>query len=161
MSSCSQGWSQERCRNSTSGTSGSSSLSRGVSSSFASGDLLKRGWYWSRIPRSLPESSSGSIDARNSANALLLIGGLVMGHRPVRLDVEDEPVGRPLRPAPGHVGVGQVVEGRVHLDGVEPRGVVGKPGRGAETPRGYQCLIRPSSAQLHVPIRTVAGMIRA
>ena len=40
-----------------------------LSSSFASGDFLNDGWYWSRIPRSLPESSSGSIDARNSANA--------------------------------------------------------------------------------------------
>ena len=39
------------------------------SSSFASADLTKRGWYWRRIPFSFPESSSGSSDARKSANA--------------------------------------------------------------------------------------------
>ncbi len=33
------------------------------------------GWYWSRIPRSFPESSSGSSDARNAANAAACSAG--------------------------------------------------------------------------------------
>ena len=59
----------ERCRNSTSGTSGSSSGAAVFSSSIASLDFLNRGGYWSSTPRSLPARSSGASASRNSANA--------------------------------------------------------------------------------------------
>ena len=59
----------ERWRNSTSGTRGASRPGARASSAFAAADLVNRGWYWRRTPRSLPDSSSGSSAARNSRNA--------------------------------------------------------------------------------------------
>ena len=59
----------ERWRNSISGTSGARRSGARASSAFASADFVNRGWYWSRTPRSLPESSSGSSAARKSRNA--------------------------------------------------------------------------------------------
>ena len=69
MSERSSGSIHERWRNSTSGTSGSSRARTRASSSFASFDLTKRGWYCISTPRSFPESSSGSTELRNAANA--------------------------------------------------------------------------------------------
>ena len=71
----------ERWRNSTSGTSGVEQPRTRASSAFASADFTNRGWYWSRIPRSFPESSSGSSDARNSANAVVGRLAVVPRHR--------------------------------------------------------------------------------
>ena len=56
----------------------------------------------------------------------IMVGLLVVRHRRVRLHVEDELRRRALRPATGHRGIGQVVERRVHLDGVEALRVVGE-----------------------------------
>ena len=127
VSSRSSGSIQERWRNSTSGTSGAIRSGTRSSSASASADFVKRGWYWSRTPRSFPESSSGSRAARNSAKASS-VGSpswnvIVLW----AFDVERELGRRPLRPVAGHRGVREVVVGRVHLDRVEALGVVGEP----------------------------------
>ena len=115
---------QDRWRNSTSGTSGSSRARARSSSAFASGDFVKRGWYCRRTPRSFPESSSGSSEARNSANAWSVGSRVVPRHRGVRLHVERELGRRALRPATRDGRIGEVVVGRVDLDRVEALRVV-------------------------------------
>ena len=59
----------DRWRNSTSGTSGARRSGASASSAFAAADFVKRGWYWSRTPRSFPDSSRGSSAERKSRNA--------------------------------------------------------------------------------------------
>ena len=102
----------------------------------ASADLTKRGWYWSRTPRSLPDSSSGSTDAAEGRERRVGRLSLVPRHRRARLDVKREVVGGALGPAARHVRVGQRVERRVDLDDVEALGVVAKPRLGSrDAPR--------------------------
>ena len=153
--------SHERWRNSTSGTSGSSSSRTPASSSFAASDFFTRGWYWSRIAAELPGQLERLERGPELRERALLLRLLVARHRLVRLHVEDELGRRALRPARGHVRVGQVVVRRVDLDRVEALGVVARaaPSR-VETPRGYQAFSSPSSAKLQVPSRIVAGTCR-
>ena len=141
--------SHERWRNSTSGTSGARRAGARASSAFAASLFVKRGWYWRRTPRSLPESSSGSSAARKSAERLVGRLALVPRHRRRRLDVEGEVVGRPSGPAVGHGGVGQGVVRRVDLDDVEALGVVAEALLGgrdaARIPRLEKPLVRPAA----------------
>ena len=130
-----------------------------ASSAFASGDLTKRGWYWSRTPRSLPDSSSGSIEPRNSANACVGRLALVAGHRGAGLDVEDE-ARSGVRSAQRRVTSGS---GRRRTASRPRRRRTARrssASRAAASRRraGTSALSRPSSAQLHVPRRTVAAM---
>ena len=120
----------ERCRNSTSGTSGSSSGAAAFSSSIASVDFLNRGGYWSSTPRSLPALLERRERLAELGERPLAVGLLVAGHPVARLRVEDEALRRPLGPLRGGLGRGQVVERRVDLDGVEALGVVGESRRG-------------------------------
>ena len=67
---------------------------------------------------------------------LSLVRLLVVRHRRVRLHMEDELVRRSLRPATRDGWIGEVVERRVHLDGVEALPVVAQPsGRGRDAAR--------------------------
>jgi len=50
----------------------------------------------------------------------------VVGDLARRLGAEDEAVGRRLAPASDNVSLGRAIEGGVHLQGVEARGVVGQ-----------------------------------
>ncbi len=120
-----------------------------ASSCFAAADLTKRGWYWSRTPRSLPESSSGSTGPAEGRERSVGRLALVKRHRSAGLDVEGEVVRRTLGPAARHVGIGQRVERRVDLDDVEPLRVEAQPGLGerdpTRVPRLQQPLVGPAA----------------
>ena len=157
MSASSSSVIHERCRNSTSGTSGSSSARTCASSASASGDFLKRGWYWSRTPRSFPDASSGASASRNSPNA----GSSAASRCPVisalALAWKTKPGGvrsAHFAPSPARAGGRTASRPRPCRSALRS-----KRSRASahETPRGYQCLTSPSSAQQHVPIRTVAA----
>jgi hypothetical protein len=64
------------------------------------------------------------ILARLSGHSSL---ALVIGHRPIGLDVEAEVIGRASRPVGSPVGRGDAVKGAVDLDEAEEAGVVGEP----------------------------------
>ena len=150
MSARSSSSSHERCRNSTSGTSGSRRSRTASSSRLRLGRLHEARVVLQEDPAELPGQLE-RLERRAELGERLvgLLGRLVPRHRRVRLDVEDELGRRALRPAPGHRGVGEVVVGRVDLDRVEALRVVARAAPSSvETPRGYQALTRPSSAKL-------------
>ena len=143
MSASSSSVTQERWRNSISGTSGSSSPRTRASSASASGDFLTRGWYWSRTPRIFPDASSGAERLAEVAERRLEPGLAVARHLAARLDVEDEVLRRPLGPAGRRLRRRQVVERRVDLDHVEALRVVAQAGLGARHAAGVPVLHEP------------------
>ena len=135
------------------GRAGRAGARPAASSSSASRDFLKRGGYWSSTPRSFPDCSSGASASRNSRNAVSRSASSWPVISPLAFAWKTKPSGCPLGPLGGRLGGGEAVERRVDLDRVEALGVVGEPCRRRGDARGYQCLTRPSSAQLQVPRR--------
>ncbi len=146
------------------------------SSSYLPG--LKAGVICTRNAPSLPASASGVVSStsRRRQRLLELLGedhaaALVRPdvvaevgrqrvdrrgvprQRAVGLDVEDEVIGRGPHPAVDHVAVGDRVEARVELHGLEALGVVRQPVACAGILGGYHSLTKPGSAQLEVPTR--------
>ena len=152
--------SQERCRNSTSGTSGSRSLAHALELGLRLGRLLNARVVLEEDPAQLPESSSGSSERAELGERLGLLSRLVPRHRGVRLDVERElrrrcagPSGpsRPDRGGGSRASRPRPCRTARRSSRAEPLDV--------ETPSRVPSLrSSPSSAKLHVPRRTVAGI---
>ena len=126
------------------------------------GGLPNSGVVLEEDPAELPRELERLERRAELGERLGLLCGLVPRHRRVRLDVERELRRRALRPAARHGRVGEVVVGRVDLDGVESLGVVAESSlrrRDASRVPALDRALRPRSE--HVPRRTVAGMREA
>ena len=129
-----------------------------ASSAFASSDFLKRGWYWSSTPRHFPESSSGDNASRKAANAASMLSAsrwCVISPLALTWKTNSGASAPPTSP-PRRAPAGRRTSSRPRR--CRSGRVVPQPLLGGRDALGYQVLTRPSSAQLHVPSRTVAGM---
>ena len=169
MSARSSSVTQERWRNSISGTSGSSRSRARARARPAPRRLLDARVVLEQDAAQLARRLERRRAPRGSRGTPARLRLAVAGHLAARLDVEDEVVRRPLGPASRRVsGAGSAVERRVDLDDVEALGVVAQPGLGARhaarVPVLDEPLVGPAAGadadrRRHVPQPTIRPWI--